>query len=257
MGTTTFVSHPTGTTRYHQVYVTLRGWISDGSMPAGGRLPAEHELCAAFGVSRITIRRAVDDLVAQGLVRRLQGKGTFVEATAQRAIAADLSGLTARVTGLGKATEVVDLTAAWIKADVGLATSMEIAVGEPVHKSTRIRAAGGERLGVVAVWLPEPVGLKVAAAGFSNRTILEVIEDCGFLIGRGEQTLGAALAGVETARSLQVGVGSPLVRLQRIIRDEEGVLLERVEALWRADRYEYRMELTRGQRGGVPGWIPD
>jgi DNA-binding GntR family transcriptional regulator len=47
------------------------------------------------------------------------------------------------------------------------------------------------------------------------------------------------------------------VRLQRIIRDEEGVLLERVEALWRADRYEYRMELTRGQRGGVPGWIPD
>ena len=257
MSRTSFKPHPIGTTRYHQVYVTLRGWISDGSLPAGAQLPAEHELCATFGVSRITIRRAVDDLVNQGLVRRLQGKGTFVEATAQKAVSADLSGLTARVSGLGKATEVMDLSAAWITADVALASFMEISVGESVHKSSRVRAAGNERLGLVTVWLPAEVGKKVEASGFSDRTVLEAIEACGFVIGRGEQVLGATLAGVETARSLQIGVGTPLVRLQRIIRDEEGTLLERVEALWRADRYEYRMELTRGQRAGLPGWIPD
>lgn len=257
MGKTSLMPQSIGTTRYHQVYVTLRGWISDGSLPAGARLPAEHELCATFGVSRITIRRAVDDLVSEGLVRRLQGKGTFVEATAQRAISADLSGLTARVSGLGKATEVMDLSAAWITADVALAAALEITVGEQVHKSSRVRAAGGERLGLVTVWLPSTVGKAVEASGYSDRTMLEAIETCGFVIGRGEQVLGAILAGVDTARSLQIGVGAPLVRLQRVIRDEQGRLLERVEALWRADRYEYRMELTRGQRGGLPGWIPD
>src|SRR3546814_12958826 len=64
--------------RYHQVYSILRGWIFDGTYPAGAKLPPEGELCERLGVSRITSRKALDLLVSEGLVRRVQGKGTFV-----------------------------------------------------------------------------------------------------------------------------------------------------------------------------------
>src|SRR3546814_11933994 len=65
--------------RYHQVYSILRGWIFDGTYPAGAKLPPEGELCERLGVSRITSRKALDLLVSEGLVRRVQGKGRSEE----------------------------------------------------------------------------------------------------------------------------------------------------------------------------------
>jgi len=64
--------------RYHQVYSVLRGWIFDGTFPPGAKLPPESDLCEQFGVSRITSRKAIDLLVQENLIIRVQGKGTYV-----------------------------------------------------------------------------------------------------------------------------------------------------------------------------------
>lgn len=244
--------------RYHQVYVALRGWIGDGTYPPGARLPTEPELCTAFGVSRITVRRAVDDLVAEGLVVRRQGSGSFVaERVDTRAVLLDLREMTLRVANLGRTTEVADLHVEWIRPDRVTQQALELDATARVHRSVRVRTRDGERLGIVTAWVREDVGRRLRLPDLRQRTVLELIERAGVEVESAEQTIGATLAGIEAARALGVPVGVPLLKIERIVRGAGGRPVERVEALWRADAYQYRMQLTRLRRGELSGWVPD
>ena len=71
--------------RYHQVYVTLRTWVRDGTYKPGEQIPTEPQLCEVFGVSRITVRKAIDNLAKEGWLLRQQGRGTFVQISRARA----------------------------------------------------------------------------------------------------------------------------------------------------------------------------
>jgi len=244
--------------RYHQVYVALRGWITDGRFAPGDKIPAEPELCEAFRVSRITVRRAIDELEQEGLLVRRQGSGTFVpERIPVPPVALDLSQMTTRVANLGRTTEVTELKTAWVRADPATAVALELEPGARVHKSSRVRVRGGERMGLVTTWLREDVGRRIRPRDLRKRTVLELIERAGFRVDSAEQSIGASLAGIDTARSLGIAVGVPLVRIERVVRETGRRPVERVEALWRADCYQYRMQLKRGRRGELSGWIPD
>ncbi len=244
--------------RFHQVYVALRAWIVDGTLEPGARLPAEPELCAAFGVSRITIRRAMDDLVGEGLVVRRQGSGTFVAGERGNApVSLDLAGITDHVANLGRTTQVVDLEVAWVPADAPTRQALGLPAGTRVHQSRRVRVRDGQRIGLVTAWVTESVGRRLAKADLAQSTVLELIERAGVTVDSAEQTIGAALADIDAARALGVAVGVPLVRIERVVRGPDGVALERVVALWRADSYRYWMQLRRGRRGVLSGWIED
>jgi len=244
--------------RYHQVYVALRDWITGGRLAPGSQIPSEPELCLAFRVSRITVRRAIDELVGERLLVRRQGSGTFVaDRIPSQAVALDLREITTRVANLGRTTEVVELTVEWLPADAATASALQLAPGAPIHKSTRVRARGRQRIGIVTTWLPEDIGLRLSERDLRRRTVLELIERAGIPVDAAEQSIGASLAGIDAARALGVAVGVPLVRIERIVRDADSRPIERVEALWRADCYEYRMELRRERRGRLSGWVPD
>jgi GntR family transcriptional regulator len=240
------------------VYVALRGWIADGTLAPGSQIPTEPELCAAFDVSRITIRRAIDDLVSEGLVVRRQGSGTFIpDQLAAGAVALDLQEMMTRVANLGRATEVVGLKVDWVLPDAALQEALQIDASQRVHRSVRIRTRGGERLGIVTAWVIEEIGRRLRPTDLRRRTVLELIEEGGTEVESAEQVIGATLAGIDAARALQVPVGVPLVRIERVVHTTGGRPVERVEALWRADAYEYRMHLTRARRGELSGWITD
>ena len=243
--------------RYHQVYVALRGWIADGTYPPGARLPAEPELCRAFGVSRITLRRAVGELVGQGELVRRQGSGTFVsEASAARSLRSDLRELSRRVAGLGASTAVRDLRIDWVTADDVTCAALELRPAARVQRSSRVRLRDGVRIGFVTVWLPEAIGHRLGRAELRRSTVLESLERAGFRAAAAEQTIGAELAGLELARELGVPAGTPLVRVERVVRGDDGRPIERVLALWRADAYECRMTLERGPRG-IAAWATE
>jgi len=243
--------------RYHQVYVALRGWIADGSYPPGARLPAEPELCRAFGVSRITLRRAVGELVGQGALVRRQGSGTFVcEAPVTRTLKPDLRELSRRVAGLGASTAVRELRVDWVTADAETCAALELPPAARVQRSTRVRLRDGIRIGYITVWLPEAIGQRLGHAELRRSTVLESLERAGFRAAAAEQTIGAALAGLELAHALGVAAGTPVVRVERVVRGDDGRPIERVLALWRADAYEYRMTLERGPRG-IAAWATD
>ena len=244
--------------RYHQVYVALRGWIADGTYTPGSRLPTEPVLCTAFNVSRITVRRAIDDLVAEGLVVRRQGSGTFVEERIDpQAVSLDLREMSLRVANLGRTTEVADLRIEWVRPDRVTQQALELDATARVHKSVRVRTRDGERLGIVTAWVREDVGRRLRLPELRQRTVLELIERAGVEVESAEQSIGATLAGIDAARALGVQVGMPLLRIERVVKGAGGRPVERVEALWRADAYQYRMHLTRSRRGELSGWVPD
>ena len=236
---------------YHQVYVALRGWIADGAYPPGARLPTEPELCRAFRVSRITVRRAIGELVRQGMLIRRQGSGTYVAADGTSGKdATDARDVRRRVAGLGASTGIRDLEVAWIAADAETCAALELAAPARVHRSTRLRTRDGEPIGHVTVWLPEAVGRGLSRAELRRSTVLEAIERAGHRAAEVEERIGAELAGLEAATRLGIAAGVPLVRVSRVIRDACSRPIERVLALWRADAYEHSIAVRQGRVEG-------
>jgi len=242
--------------RYHQVYVTLRQWVRDGTYQAGEQIPTEPELCATFGVSRITIRKALEELVREGWLVRQQGRGTFVDMAASRAnLSVDVSQLVNYVEGLGRKTTVRGLELGEVEPDDETRAALGLKVGERVQRAVHVRLLNGEPLGQITTFVPLDVAARIEPADLERTPMLRLLERAGISVGDAEQFLGATLADVAAAKALAVAVGTPLVKLTRTVSDTRRRPVERVIALYRADRYHYRMQLTRARPHARGDWI--
>ncbi|MBU6378149.1 MAG: GntR family transcriptional regulator [Gammaproteobacteria bacterium] len=230
--------------RYHQVYVTLRTWVRDGTYRPGDRIPTEPQLCEMFDVSRITVRKAIDNLCREGWLVRQQGRGTFVQLSASRAAAAvDLDQVRKQVAGLAAATEVSALNVAEVMPDDETRAALALAEGELVQRASHVRALHGAPLGLITTFVPVDIAKKVEVAEMARQPMFELLRMAGIPLARADQYIGATLAGVEAARALEVEVGAPLLRLTRTVFDLNDRPVERVVALYRADAYQYHMHL--------------
>ncbi len=231
--------------RYHQVYVSVRTWVRDGTYGPGAQIPTERELCATFSVSRITVRKAIDELVREGWLVREQGRGTFVALTAARQpTSASLREAQNQVADLGAATRVADARTQDCDPDEETRAALTLAEGERVQMARHVRLLGEVALGVITTYVPLDIAAQVGrSAEGRNEPMFELLDRAGIRIGGAEQWLGATLANMETARALGVEVGAPIVRLTRIVHDVAGRPVERMVALYRADVYHYRMRL--------------
>ena len=239
--------------RYHQVYVTLRTWVRDGTYKPGEQIPTEPQLCEVFGVSRITVRKAIDNLAKEGWLLRQQGRGTFVQISRARAAGSlDINDVRSQVAGLAAATEVRDLTVTDIDPDDETRASLGLEEQARVQRATHVRTVQGVPLGLITTYVPLDVARRVDPAEMARQPMFELLGTVGIRVARADQFIGATLAGVEAARALGVEVGAPLLRLSRTVFDDEDRPVERVVALYRADAYQYHMTLehqarTRGE----------
>ena len=230
--------------RYHQIYVALRTWVRDGTYRPGDQIPTEPELCRIFDVSRITVRKAIEDLAREGWLVRRQGRGTFVQMTAARPAARiDLEAARSQVADLASATEVRDLKIAEIEPDDETRAALDLAPGVRVQRAEHVRVLRGVPLGRITTFVPLDVAARVSPADMAHHPLFELLGKVGVDVAAADQLIGATLAGVEAARALEVQVGEPLLRLTRVVFDREGRAVERVVALYRADAYQYRMRL--------------
>jgi GntR family transcriptional regulator len=237
--------------RYHQVYVTLRSWVRDGSYRAGERIPTEPELCRLFGVSRITIRKAIDELSREGWLLRQQGRGTFVQLSAARTVASiDLDEARQQVAGFTAATEVVDLAGADVEPDEETRAALQLGPDARVRRSAHVRQLRGVRLGLITTYVPTDVAARVGEEALARQSMFELLDKAGIDVAEADQLIGATLAGVEAALALGVEVGAPLLRLTRVVFDAAGRPVERVVALYRADAYQYHTRLRRTRDAG-------
>lgn len=240
-----------------RLYLVLRDRIVGGALPPGSRLPSEPELSQVHGVSRVTVRRALDGLERDGLIRRQPGAGTFVIGRGNGpAILADFSNMLAHLVEMGRATSVRLISFAYEVPAAPVAGSLRLAPDERAQRSVRVRLIDGAPFSHLTTWVPERIGVTYSEADLATTPLLALLERSGVVCARASQTIGATLAGPETAGALDVEVGSALLSLTRTVFDEAGRGVEHLHALYRPDRYAFQMEMTRTGRDGARRWSP-
>lgn len=236
---------------YHQIFLGLRDQIVSGSVPSGAVLPTEHELAADYGVSRITARRALDELAQHGLVERRRRTGTRVTFEAPAApIEANLEQAVESLLAFGRNTGVRVVELVEQPASDAVATALALAPGAAVTRAVRIRTLDGEPLGQVVSHVSVALGLAVTRERLTDTPMLALLREAGLTIGGGRQTISALAADPALAAALEIEPRTPLLRIDRVVSDGGGQPLLATVAHYRADRYRLTVDL-QGAAAGV------
>ncbi|MBO1077822.1 GntR family transcriptional regulator [Roseomonas haemaphysalidis] len=241
-----------------RIYLLLRDRIGSGALPAGDRLPGEPDLAAAYGVSRVTVRRALEQLVAEQLVERRPGVGTFVRAglPALGTTVLDFSDVFSHLKEMGRRTEVRLLSFDYLVPAAAVAAALGLAPGERAQRAVRVRMLGDAPFSFLTTHVPERLGHTYSEAELASQPLLALLERSGAVVGRARQSIGATLAGPEVAGLLQLEIGAPLLSLTRLVEDEAGRAVEHLHALYRPDRFSFEMQLQRTGALGERRWSP-
>lgn len=243
--------------KYHQVYLVLRQNLDEGRY-AGG-LPGELALTREFGVARVTVRRALEQLAAEGRITRAPGRGTVVvpspPAPSAAAPAGRLTGLLENIVDMGLRTSVRVIDCQVLPATAGVAQQLALEPGQPVQKAVRVRSTPQGPLSHITTHVPGALAQGFGRRELARKPILVLLEESGVVIGRASQRLSARLADAAVAPLLDVAVGSPLLAVDRLVRDADDRPVQWLQGLYRPDRYHYEMQLSRV--GGIDAklWV--
>ena len=233
------VSAPSSEHSNSPIYIKLahrlRQQIEDGAISAGEALPSERDLCKIMGASRVTVRKAIELLIDEGLLSRRQGSGTYVTPRIQ-APGSFLSSFSEDAEARGEATDTI-----WIMKVVGLATEeeariLELPKGVEVARLSRVRMANGEPLAIEnAVVLPDITHL--------GNSLYQALDQRGNRPVTGQQKIRAALAGSTEASLLSIPENTEILRIERLTRRADGRPVELTRSAYRGERYEFVSEL--------------
>jgi GntR family transcriptional regulator len=225
---------------YQQLERALRTAIESGHLVPEDALPAERDLATDFGVSRITVRKAIDGLVQEGLLVRRQGSGTFVRGRVEKNFS-KLTSFSEDMRARGRTPHSV-----WLKRSNGTVTpeeamSLRSSPGTPVFRFHRIRYADDapmalERATVLADCLPSIDAVE--------SSLYEALERSGHRPVRALQRLRAVLFDAEKAELLAARANDPGLLVERIGFDREGRAIEFSQSWYRGDTYDFVAELS-------------
>jgi GntR family transcriptional regulator len=229
---------------YHQIFLLLRDEIIAGTRPYGASLPTEQELAAHHAVSRITARRALEELAQKDFVERRRRTGTRITYRARtRPIEADVEQAVESLLAFGRDTKVRVLQIATKPCDADVATRLGIAQGDMVERAMRVRLRDDEPLGEVVSHVPASLGLQVTRSDLTATPMLALLRAAGHAIGGGSQTISAGVAGGHLAALLGIDVRAPILQIERIVLDTRQRPLLFTVARYRADRYRIAIDL--------------
>jgi GntR family transcriptional regulator len=223
--------------RYIQLATLFRRRIDQGAWRPGARIPTVDELAAECGVARATIRQALDQLEADGLIERFRARGTFVRATpaANRLwceVETDWSGLLR--SREGAEIEILGETPGIDAADLP-----PVDLGRAAARYTHIRRRhwrDGAPFLLADVYLDERLRLKVSDDDLRSRTALKLVAAIpGVRVADARQVLTIGSADMETAAALRIPLNAPIAHVRRAAVDARGVLLLVADGIYRGD----------------------
>lgn len=232
---------------YHQIYVMLRERILEGVYAAGEMLPSEPALCRIFKVSRVTIRATLEKLEREGLILRRMGRGTFaMPDSAARPIKASIRGLMDNLLSLGLRTKAKILEFGLVPVTASVAGHLSLPLDARVQRTVRLCSYKGTPFSYAINYVPEDLGRTYTRRELSTKPFLSLLERAGLKVASADQTVTARLADANIASCLGVPVGSALISALRTVRDQKGRPVELLHTLYRPDRYEFYISISRG-----------
>src|SRR6516162_2744564 len=231
---------------YAQVENVIMERISDGSLPAGSRLPSEDTLVEEYAVSRTTIRAAIQSLVQRGLVEIRRGKGTFVTQPKITQELTELTGFVEDMQAMGRTATARLLDKRIVAADEAVAHQLALAPGTLVVRLRRVRLADRVAISFDETYLPRDLGEKVAENDLEAEPVFALLEDkYGTPLLEAEYKLEAAAADAVAAQALQVPAGSPIFLIERTSYTSGNRPVDYERLHYRADRIRFVTRLAR------------
>jgi GntR family transcriptional regulator len=237
------------TIRYRDIAADLRRRVDEGEFAAGRLLPSEAELSGAYSASRVTIRKALEDLRNDGLIDSRQGFGWFVAGSTVRQPLARLATIEAQLEGEGRVSERKILEFAFVRPPARVRAVLRV---DKVLKVTRVNLADGEPFARVTVWCPEELGAELSRAQVQDRSFYELLP---IPLGGATQTIGADAASATDADLLQVPVGSPVLVCERVTADRSGRPVLIGDYVFPAHRTEFTVDLPHPEASIAPGGL--
>lgn len=236
-------------TKARRVYLSLRDQICAGGLAA---LPPEVELARLHGVSRVTVRRALDALEDERLIERRVGSGTRVRIGAGPPAAMDAGTLMPQLVEMGQNSVAQLLAFSYGPAPDHVARAMGLEPGEAVQIATRVRSADGVPFSHLTTYVPARVARSYSEADLATTPLYQLLERSGVRISDAHQSVSATLAGPDVAEALGTSVGAALLSVSRVVRDDAGNGVEFLAGLYRPDRFRLDMPLTRVEQRWQP-----
>jgi len=232
--------------KYVAVRDTLRDEIIRGVFAEDDKLPSESELEARFGVSRVTVRLALDELRASGLIESRQGKGYYVRRLQVVQDLGRLQGVGEIMAPLGIDVRSEVIEQCEIPATTELHKRLLVEKGAPVVRISRVRIVGGAALSYDVSHFPIDIGQKLMRLDLGRVDIFALLErDLGIEIGYADITLNVVTADEVLAPRLGIAKGDPLVRIVRLTHDRNGKPIDFEHLYARPDSFQFRV---RGPR---------
>ncbi len=231
---------------FAQVESRLREDILRHRLPPGTKLPSEAELEVAFGVSRITVRQALAALMADGLIEKLNGKGSFVTQPGDAPRLGPLTGFYEHIRTRGDVASGRTLSVRDAPASAAAAEALRLAQGTPLTLVTIVRMVNGEPMAYGVLHAEPEMARALLAHDLDTHDVMSVLESSlGHRLKSTHIEAGALAAGKLRARLLQVPPDAPLLRILFTPHDVNDRPLCYTEMYFRADRFSYRAVVKR------------
>ncbi|WP_457355118.1 GntR family transcriptional regulator [Sphingomonas sp. UYP23] len=230
-----WTSSAEGTPLYLQLARSLREHISSGGIDPGSALPSERDLSEMAKLSRVTVRKGIEQLVGEGVLFRKQGSGTFV-ARRIEAAGSRLSSFSDETRARGEAPGVVWINKTYAQPTEEEAAALQISPAARVARLGRVRLAGGEPLAIEHAIIPADFLPDLDTLGDS---LYQALDAYGCRPTAGTQRVRASLATPTEAGILSVRQNSEVLRIERLTRISDGRFVEFTRSVYRGDRYEF------------------
>ncbi|MDX2221604.1 MAG: GntR family transcriptional regulator [Rhodospirillaceae bacterium] len=230
---------------HHAVYSILRGRLQEGRYPSDLPLPGEHHLSGEFGVSRVTVRRALRQLSDEGWIEKQPGIGTFPSASGNRDLALPFNDYLEYLTKT-TAPYKLKLVAYEVIKTPEFLKARKLNLGRRVLKIQRLSLLKAQPVHFLVSYIPGDLAHVVTKRDAGNKHVMSILEAGGVRITHTDLLISAVPADLAVAARLEVAAGSPLIAAQRISVGEDGEPVEFSESYSRPDMFRYRISLDRG-----------
>lgn len=228
---------------YAQLKETIISSIAEGEVGPDGRLPSQRELCEEHNMSLPTVRRAIDELINEGIIYAIPGKGLYVASQKEDAETGPLVSFTEEMANRGLIASSRLLNAEIVSASTTLAHTLDVPIGSWLAYLRRLRLADNERIAIQTSYLVESLCPRILKNDLENDSLYAVLRKTyGLSLADSSVTVEAALSDEETAYLLDLIPPAALLITEQITYIESGRPIEFTRTLYRGDRYRMRVQ---------------
>lgn len=230
---------------YFQLEELIKTMIEQGTLKKGDMIPSEREYAEKYGISRMTVRQALNNLVNNGYLSRVKGKGTFVDYKKIEQPLMYVTSFTEDMLSRGLQPKTKTLHFLKKHAAAAEAEALQLEKGAPLYEIRRIRFADEEPMGLETTYLPADLVGELTEEVVNGSLYQYFEETLGYTINNACQAIEASVVQDTEKEHLNVSSGSPVLLLEQTSYLKSGTPLEFVKSVYRADRYKFLVDLKR------------